>query len=272
MTIPNTFRPLAVILLLAAAQALAGQAHEILETTGVQGGLVVHVGCGDGKLTAALRANDSFLVHGLDTDPKHVEAARKHIQSLGLYGRVSVQPWAGERLPYVDNLVNLVVVSDRRRVPMEELLRVLVPERRRGLRNRIGTRTTTVKPWPAEIDDWTHFLHGPDNNAVAPRPPRGHSAFDPVGQRTALGPQSRGTRQHERRRDGRGPHLLSSWTRRRWLRSGFWAIGNWSPATPSTARCCGNARSARGWIICAISVPGRRTCRAGWWRSATAST
>jgi len=24
-----------------------------------------------------------------------------------------------------------------------------------------------VKPWPAEIDEWTHFLHGPDNNAVA---------------------------------------------------------------------------------------------------------
>ena len=24
-----------------------------------------------------------------------------------------------------------------------------------------------VKAWPAEIDDWGHFLHGPDNNAVA---------------------------------------------------------------------------------------------------------
>jgi len=23
------------------------------------------------------------------------------------------------------------------------------------------------KPWPTEIDEWTHFLHGPDNNAVA---------------------------------------------------------------------------------------------------------
>ena len=27
--------------------------------------------------------------------------------------------------------------------------------------------TKTVKPRPAEIDDWTHFLHGPTNNAVA---------------------------------------------------------------------------------------------------------
>ncbi|MEA3366864.1 MAG: PQQ-binding-like beta-propeller repeat protein, partial [Planctomycetota bacterium] len=25
----------------------------------------------------------------------------------------------------------------------------------------------TVKPWPADIDEWTHWLHGPDGNAVA---------------------------------------------------------------------------------------------------------
>ena len=43
-------------------------AEQILEASGIQGGLVVHLGCGDGKLTAALRAGDSFLVHGLDAD------------------------------------------------------------------------------------------------------------------------------------------------------------------------------------------------------------
>ena len=25
----------------------------------------------------------------------------------------------------------------------------------------------TIRPWPKDIDEWTHFLHGPDNNAVA---------------------------------------------------------------------------------------------------------
>ena len=49
-------------------QGEAAAAREILEATGVKGGLIVHLGCGDGKLTAALRANDSFLVHGLDAD------------------------------------------------------------------------------------------------------------------------------------------------------------------------------------------------------------
>ena len=40
---------------------------------------------------------------------QNVAVARKHIQSLELYGPVSVQQWSGQRLPYVDNLVNLIV-------------------------------------------------------------------------------------------------------------------------------------------------------------------
>ena len=44
--------------MLAVAPALAG----VVEDSGVKGGLVVHLGCGDGKLTAALRVNDSYLV------------------------------------------------------------------------------------------------------------------------------------------------------------------------------------------------------------------
>ena len=135
------------------------QATEILQAAGVPGGLIVHLGCGDGKLTAALRSNDSYLVHGLDAD---VTAARKHIQSLGLYGPVSVQPCAGDRLPYVDNLVNLVVADNLGKLPMAEVLRVLVPG---GVALIGGQRT--VKPWPKQIDEWTHYLHGPDNNAVA---------------------------------------------------------------------------------------------------------
>jgi hypothetical protein len=83
----------------ASAGATAGDAADsagrILEATGVKGGLVVHVGCGDGKLTAALRVNDGYLVHGLDTDGENVRQARAHIQSLDLYGRMSVDGFDG---------------------------------------------------------------------------------------------------------------------------------------------------------------------------------
>jgi len=80
-------------------------ARQILADTGVKGGLVIHVGCGDGRLTAALRAGDSFLVHGLDTNAANVEKARSHVQSLGLYGNVSIDRQTGTALPYIDGRV-----------------------------------------------------------------------------------------------------------------------------------------------------------------------
>lgn len=150
---------LAVAAMLHAAQE---QAAQMLAASGFKGGLIVHVGCGDGKLTATLRANESFLVHGLDANPKNIEAARKHLQSIGLYGPVSVERWSGGALPYADNIVNLLVAEKADLVSMDEVMRVLVPG---GVALIAGQKT--VKPWPREMDEWTHYLHGPDNNAVS---------------------------------------------------------------------------------------------------------
>jgi 2-polyprenyl-3-methyl-5-hydroxy-6-metoxy-1,4-benzoquinol methylase len=74
-------------------------AREILNTTGLKGGLIVHLGCGNGELTSALHINDRYLVHGLDTNPHAIIQARKHIQGLGLYGQVSVCKLDGRDLP-----------------------------------------------------------------------------------------------------------------------------------------------------------------------------
>ncbi|MGD8239549.1 MAG: class I SAM-dependent methyltransferase, partial [Armatimonadota bacterium] len=65
-----------------ADDASAAAARRILAAAGTRGGLVVHLGCGDGKLTAALRANDRYVVHGLDEDVRNVARAREHVQSL----------------------------------------------------------------------------------------------------------------------------------------------------------------------------------------------
>ena len=72
------------------AVAAGTDAQRILDATGVRGGLIVHVGCGDGKLTAALRASDSYVVHGLDADAGNVAQARDSVRKAGLYGKVSV--------------------------------------------------------------------------------------------------------------------------------------------------------------------------------------
>jgi len=150
------------IILLAAPAARAATAKEILDTAGVKGGLVVHVGCGDGKLTLALRANDSYIVHGLAVDPANVETARKTVRKAGLYGKVSIDGLASGRLPYVDNTVNLVVADDLGKIGRDEVMRVLAPN---GVAMIGGKKT--VKPRPKEIDDWTHYLHDSSNNAVA---------------------------------------------------------------------------------------------------------
>lgn len=102
-------------------------AAQVLDATGVRGGLVVHVGCGDGKLTAAFGRSDGLLVHGLDRSEENVAAAREHVRALGLYGKVSIGRWEGERLPYVDNLINLLVVEGGTKPAQAEMLRVLAP-------------------------------------------------------------------------------------------------------------------------------------------------
>ena len=86
--IPCVVVSLACVTILQAADApeqgdTTGLAQQILKDTGVTGGLIVHLGCGDGQLTAAFlpqEASDSFLVQGLDADAKKVEAAREHME------------------------------------------------------------------------------------------------------------------------------------------------------------------------------------------------
>ena len=150
------------VLLAITSIASADSGQDLLDRCNIKGGLVVHLGCGDGTLTASLGMNNRFLVQGLDISTSNVNRARKQIQSLDRYGRVSVNTFDGIHLPYVDNLVNLIIVDDSANVSLDEMMRVLAP---------LGTvyidGRKIVKPWPSEIDEWTHFLHGPDNNAVA---------------------------------------------------------------------------------------------------------
>ena len=144
----------------------AQTARELLEQSGVQGGLVVHAGCGEGRVTAALADGEAYLVHGLEEDPGRRERAREHVRSRGRYGSVAIGTWNGRHLPYAENLVNLLVVEQAVELCPDEILRVLAP-RGVALQKQDGTWTKTVKPWPTELDEWTHYLHNPSNNAVA---------------------------------------------------------------------------------------------------------
>ena len=146
--------------------AARDQARQILDATGVTGGLVIHLGCGDGRLTAALGEAETFVVYGLDTGAADVEAARAHVRALGRYGRIAISCFDGSRLPFVDNLANLVVAEDLGGVAADDAMRVLAPGGTLYIRKGGGWQKT-VKPKPGNTDEWTHYLHDASGNAVA---------------------------------------------------------------------------------------------------------
>jgi len=165
--IKNILLPTLFLLFLAThsqAKEAALSAREVLTKSGVKGGLVVHVGSGDSGTIADFYASESFIVQGLYSEKEKVDQARKHLKQKGLYGKVSVRHWENDFLPYADNMVNLVVAENP--IPIAEVMRVLAPRGTAYIKNGKNWEMT-VKPWPKEIDEWTHFLHGPDNNAVA---------------------------------------------------------------------------------------------------------
>lgn len=142
-------------------------ATQILQTSGITGGFVVHLGAGDGQLTAALQMSPSIQVHGLESDASKVQAARQAIRATGKYGDVSVMHFVGKELPYIDNLVNLIVVDEPGDVTPDELLRVLVPNGVLLTKDAAGEWVKIVKPRPTNIDEWSHYLHDASGNAVA---------------------------------------------------------------------------------------------------------
>jgi len=148
-----------IIIMQVVAPALAG----VVEDSGIKGGIIVQVGCKDGKSLANLLVNDRFLVHGLDVDANLIAEVRDYLLSEHLYGKVSAAMYDGKNLPYTDNLINLLVIEDSKcRIREEEMMRVIVPG---GVVMVRGEKIT--KSVPSNIDEWTHFLHGADNNAVA---------------------------------------------------------------------------------------------------------
>ncbi|MBT3381892.1 MAG: PQQ-binding-like beta-propeller repeat protein [Lentisphaerae bacterium] len=155
----------------------------LVSASGVRGGLIVHLGCGDGRLTVGLRGGETFVVHGLDTDASKVAAGRRHAADVEASGSVSFARFDGKALPLVDGLVGVIVLSEPCRVPAAEFARALAP--RGVLLTRVpvdGLPNNTLlasipssiegwaayrKPVPAEIDEWTHFLHGPDGHVMS---------------------------------------------------------------------------------------------------------
>lgn len=130
------------------------------------GGLVVRVGASDVARTAVLNRDGRFLVHFLCSDSRAAEKVSSAVVSHGLAGKATVSVFDGGNLPFIDNVVNLLIVEDGSQIRMPERLRVLTP-RSTVLSLRNGEWKKTTKPVPTSIDDWTHNLYDAGNSGVS---------------------------------------------------------------------------------------------------------
>ena len=226
------------------------------ETIEPQGGLVVCIGADALESMADHWDKPNCTFHGLLPSAKAVERLRTTIRKAGVQGRVSVSLFSGTRLPYIDNLVNLIVIQDARcEIRDEEVERVLAPYGMaigpKGLScipnpaSRIGNGVVSfTKPFPSNMDEWPQYLRGADNNAVAKDtvvgPPR-HVQWisDPAWTRSHMGAASiasmvsAGGRLFtiEDRETAENPYLPSKW--RLIARDAFNGITLWTLDYPS---------------------------------------
>lgn len=174
----------------------ASEAAQLLELSKIRGGVCAHLDCGDASLTADLARSGRFLVEGLCADAASIPATREKLFNKGLAGLVHVSLLDPQRLPFVDNLVNLLVMEnaqDRlaKGLTPKELLRVMAPlgaaclsvEQAQvedlktafssaGIKDfrfeAVGRGWLVLrKPWPEGMDGWSHARHGADGNPVS---------------------------------------------------------------------------------------------------------
>lgn len=145
------------------------QAHgeRILAKSDFRGGLVVQVGMRDPADALFWGETPTALVHGLVRDRDELRTVRDSIRDAGLYGRVSVMWWDGARLPYAEGMVNVLLVPKGRvELKRDEIDRVLAPGGTAWIQHE-GSLKPYRKPWPEDVDQWSHSRYDATGNAVS---------------------------------------------------------------------------------------------------------
>ena len=151
---------------LASSMLAADDAKQLLEQSHTTGGLVVHVGAGDGALAADIAAlRPSLIVQALDDDAAAVTQARVRFRESASASRLSAEVWTRKDLPHAENLVNLLLLDDGAQVSKEEAMRVLAPGGT-VMRKKDGAWNAETKPHAPKTVEWTHYQYDAANNPV----------------------------------------------------------------------------------------------------------
>ena len=189
-----------VALLRAGEDDSADVIQQVMNQWGIDRGVCSILGF-EAETALHLVRSDKFLIHLLDTDPDTVAQLREAAEKTGIgIDRVVVEQGSLERLPYADNMIDLLVAtqlteSDLAKLSVQEVLRVLRPEGvavigrtsdedaseqfavklekwanvdgAKKEKSPLETLVVLRKPIPDGIDAWSHWEHGPDNNPVS---------------------------------------------------------------------------------------------------------
>lgn len=179
----------------ASAEALA---PHLLTRLGRTHGVASVPRCGNGNLAIAIAQAGGMLVHAMDNDAADVASTRSCAVSLGLLGSsFAVEAGAVTPLPYASDFVDLLVVADLSdaelsTVSFDDIRRALCPGGKayvgRASAEGAGLSTAALQAWcngkpevtvttdaqgtwavltkteDAGADEWSHRMHGPDNN------------------------------------------------------------------------------------------------------------
>jgi outer membrane protein assembly factor BamB len=188
-----TKRALSIVILILSPpstvlSADGSQSRMVAARSGVRGGLVVCLGSSTPDYIAGLGVSDSYIVQALlsGEGSGEIDSIREAIRKKDVHGPVSVNSFSGRELPYANNLLNLVVVAGNTDVSAEEIMRVLTPlgavmvarDSNSGLIDELRSSPLIAhysgsdyagfrKPWPEDMDEWTHWRHDAGGNTVS---------------------------------------------------------------------------------------------------------
>ncbi len=181
-------------------------AKSLLAKAGLSAGITSLPRCNDPRLALAVVRNSKMLVHAMSADHKTLDRLTQAADAEGLLSQsLYVEQGSASALPYADNLVELLLITDfseadLTRLSAKEILRVLTPghgiaivgEATSGSRS-VRLSKKVLASWTKELapgsvaiwedatglwtsirktplvgaDSWSHRFHGPENNPVS---------------------------------------------------------------------------------------------------------